>query len=192
MCVARIKQYTSAKIGACERHNERKNESYGNVNVDPERIPMNVHFKDPGQESYMDILRRMEQSSSVSTRGLRQDAKLFDELVFDVNTLYFEEHGGYDFAVRFYEEAWKRILSLFPVQGKQRGLYHTDLKELTPTVVNPLTKRIEVHNSEKDENGTKHVPIDIFFAAVGIINIPTEKELIATMEEIREKPLKSA
>lgn len=53
-------------------------------------------------------------------------------------------------------------------------------------------KRIDVHNSEKNESGTKHVPIDISFTAVGIINIPTEKELIAAMEEIREKPLKSA
>ena len=68
----------------------------------------------------------------------------------------------------------------------------TDLKELTPTIVNTLIKRIDVHNSEKDESGTKHVPIDISFTAVGIINIPTEKELIAAMEEIREKPLKSA
>ena len=68
----------------------------------------------------------------------------------------------------------------------------TDLKGLTPTVVNTLIKRIEVHNNEKDEDGTKHVPINIFFTAVGIINIPTEKEPIATMEEIRENPLKSA
>ena len=68
----------------------------------------------------------------------------------------------------------------------------TDLKELTPTIVNTLIKRIDVHNSEKDENGVKHVPIDISFTAVGIINIPTEKELIAAMEEIREKPLKTA
>lgn len=68
----------------------------------------------------------------------------------------------------------------------------TDLKELTPTIVNTLIKRIDVHNSEKDENGVKHVPIDISFTAVGIINIPTEKELIAAMQEMRETPLKSA
>ena len=55
-----------------------------------------------------------------------------------------------------------------------------------------LIKRIEVHNSEKGEDGLKHVPIDISFTAVGIINIPTEKELIAAMEEMRENPLKSA
>lgn len=55
-----------------------------------------------------------------------------------------------------------------------------------------MIKRIEVHNSEKGEDGLKHVPIDISFTAVGIINIPTEKELIAAMEEMRENPLKSA
>ena len=32
----------------------------------------------------------------------------------------------------------------------------------------------------------------ISLTAVGIINIPTEKELIAAMEEIREKSLKTA
>lgn len=68
----------------------------------------------------------------------------------------------------------------------------TDLKELTPTLVNTLIKWIEVHNSTKDEHDHKHVPIDIFFTAVGIINIPTEEELFAAMEEIRDKPLKSA
>lgn len=68
----------------------------------------------------------------------------------------------------------------------------TDLKELTPTIVNTLIKRIEVHNSKKGEDGLKHIPIDIYFTAVGIINIPTEKELISAMEEMREKPLKTA
>ena len=42
------------------------------------------------------------------------------------------------------------------------------------------------------EHGHKHVSIDVYFTAVGIINIPTEEELIAAMEEMREKPLKSA
>lgn len=67
----------------------------------------------------------------------------------------------------------------------------TDLKELTPTIVNTLIKRIDVHNSVKDDNGVKHVPIDISFTAVGIINVPTEKELITAMEKMREKLLKT-
>ena len=107
MSCARVKTYTAAKIGASERHNERKNSDYGNVNVDPERIPMNIHFKDPGESSYMDLLREMEADKTVSLRGLRQDAKLFDEIVLDVNTMYFEEHGGYEYAREFYEEAYR-------------------------------------------------------------------------------------
>lgn len=68
----------------------------------------------------------------------------------------------------------------------------TDLKELTPTLVNTLIKRIEVHNSTVDENGVKHVPVDIHFTAVGIINIPDAEEILQIMEEIRTKPLKIA
>ena len=105
MSCARVKQYKSSNIGSAERHNERKNDSYENLNVVPERIQMNVHFVDPGKESYMDILRRMEEAGKVSLRGLRQDATLFDEIIIDVNTVYFERNGGYEYAVDFYKTA---------------------------------------------------------------------------------------
>lgn len=42
----------------------------------------------------------------VSLRGLRENAKLFDELIFDINSDYFEKHGGYEFAKEFYERAF--------------------------------------------------------------------------------------
>ena len=61
MSCARVKQLGSSTIGAAERHTERKNNTYENLNVVPERIPTNVHFVDPGEESYMDILRRLEE-----------------------------------------------------------------------------------------------------------------------------------
>ena len=40
-------------------------------------------------------------------RGLKPNAKVFDELIFDVNTAYFEENGGYEFARDFYAEAYR-------------------------------------------------------------------------------------
>jgi len=67
----------------------------------------------------------------------------------------------------------------------------TDLKELTPAIVNTLIKRIEVHNSIVVD-GVKRVPIDIHFTAVGLINLPDEKELLELIEEIKGNPLKSA
>lgn len=45
MSCARVKQYTASDVSKAERHNERKNETYENMNVIEERIPYNVHFK---------------------------------------------------------------------------------------------------------------------------------------------------
>ena len=46
----------------------------------------------------------------VSLRGLREDATLFNEIVIDVNTMYFERNGGYEYAKQFYEEAYRLSL----------------------------------------------------------------------------------
>ena len=62
----------------------------------------------------------------------------------------------------------------------------TDLKELTPAIVNTLIKKIYVHNAEKVD-GHKKVKIDIEFVAVGLISIPDEKELLSLMDEIRNE-----
>ena len=60
----------------------------------------------------------------------------------------------------------------------------TDIKELTPAIVNRLIRRIEVHNSEKID-GRKQVRLDVYFTAVGLIDIPGKKELIEMMQEIQ-------
>ena len=39
MSCARVKQYTASDVSKAERHNERKNETYENMNVIVERIP---------------------------------------------------------------------------------------------------------------------------------------------------------
>ena len=63
----------------------------------------------------------------------------------------------------------------------------TDVKELTPTLVNSLVQRIEVHNNDKS-SGHCYVKVDIYFTAVGMIDIPTVKEIQSMMKEIQEHP----
>lgn len=126
MIVARIQQHTSASIGKSERHNERKNETYENINVDPKMIRMNVHYRDPCGESYYDIFNKKVASGEISTRGLRESATLFDEMIIDVNTMYFEERGGYDYAVRFYEEAYHFAEELYGTENIVSAVMHAD------------------------------------------------------------------
>ncbi|MGN0550794.1 MAG: DUF4368 domain-containing protein [Acutalibacteraceae bacterium] len=63
----------------------------------------------------------------------------------------------------------------------------TEINEFTPTLVNSLIERIEVHNNDKS-SGHCYVKVDIYFTAVGMIDIPTEQEILAMMEEIRTNP----
>ena len=80
MSCARVKKYTASDVSKAERHNERKNETYENMNVIEKRIPYNVHFKKPFAPTYMEQLKQMETDGMVSLRGLRKDATLFNEI----------------------------------------------------------------------------------------------------------------
>ena len=103
--VTRVETYTKTSITKAERQNERKNKSYSNMNVDLTQTHNNIHYK-KCETTYNEKLKEMLNSGQVSLRGLRANAKLFDELIFDINSDYFEKHGGYEFAKEFYEKAF--------------------------------------------------------------------------------------
>ena len=124
--VARVVTHTQSSIGKCERHNERKNESYANMNVDMARCDMNVHFKGCGVLTYNEQLNKLIAEKKVCMRGLKVDAKVFDEMIFDVNTDYFETHGGYEYAKEFYEEAYRFAVALYGEQNIISAVMHAD------------------------------------------------------------------
>ena len=124
--VARVQQYTKASIGKSERHIERKNQNYENMNVDLSQTPRNVHFQSCGDLTYNATLDKMIEEGAVSLRGLKPDAKLFDEMIFDVNTAYFEEHGGYDYACRFYEEVFRFAQKEYGPENILSAVMHAD------------------------------------------------------------------
>ncbi len=103
-------------VSNMQAHNEREKESYVNQDIVPERTSMNVHFKTP-EAGYQELFDRMVADGSISTRGLKADAVKFGELIFDVNSAYFYNHGGYEFAKQFYEEAYRSAVEI--VGGEQ-------------------------------------------------------------------------
>lgn len=129
--VARVKTRTQESVGKFERHIERKNEHYANMNVDLERAPMNVSFRDCGELTYNEMLQKLVNEGKVSMRGLKKDAKVYDELIFDINSEYFEEHGGYEFAKAFYEEAYYFAEKLYGKDNILSAVMHADEINLT-------------------------------------------------------------
>lgn len=103
-------------VAKIQEHNEREKDSYSNQDIVPERTPLNVHFK-VTTDDYVKMFEQMEQDGVISTRGLKPDAVKYGELVFDVNSAYFYNHGGYEFAKQFYADAYKAAVEI--VGGEQ-------------------------------------------------------------------------
>ena len=127
-------------VGNTQQHNEREKDSYRNPGILPHRTAWNVHFKKP-TTSYTDLFARMEVSGTISTRGLKPDATHYCELVFDVNSAYFDNHGGYEFAKRFYADAYKAAVQI--VGGEQyilSAVMHAD--EINRAMTEALSRKV--------------------------------------------------
>ena len=107
---------TPDDVAKVQEHNEREKDSYNNQDIVPERTALNVHYKAP-TDDYVKMFEQMEQDGVISTRGLKPDAVKYGELVFDVNSAYFYNHGGYEFAKQFYADAYRAAVEI--VGGEQ-------------------------------------------------------------------------
>ena len=114
--VARNRDLCGNDIRNAQGHNERQNETYSNEDIVPERTTFNVHFKQP-TAGYIEMFDQMEQAGTISTRGLKADATHFCEMVLDVNSAYFFNHGGFEFAKQFYADAYKAAAEI--IGGEQ-------------------------------------------------------------------------
>lgn len=129
---------------------------------------MNVHFKDPGNTTYNETLKKMLDKGKVSTRGLKENAKVFDEMVVDINTQYFEEHGGYDYAVRFYEEAYRFAAEEFGEENIISAVMHAD---------------------ELNKAMTEHYGYPVYHYHMHIVAIPVVEKKILWSKRCKDKNL---
>lgn len=155
--VVRNHSYPKSNFALRQRHNERENESYANPDIVPVRTHLNIHFKQP-EDTYCKVFDQMVSDGTISTRGLKPDADVFCEFVFDVNTAYFEEHGGYEFAKDFFAEAYR-----FAV--KEAG----DEKYILSAVL---------HADERNRSLSEELGHDVYHYHLHVVYIPVvEKEI---------------
>ena len=103
-------------VAKVQEHNEREKDSYSNQDIDTTQTYRNIHFKAP-TDSYTAMFDQMIADGIISTRGLKADAVKYGELIFDVNSAYFHNHGGYEYAKQFYTDAYKAAVEI--VGGEQ-------------------------------------------------------------------------
>ena len=163
---ARNVNLTAAKIGNAQRHNEREKESYTNPDIIPERTPQNIHFKKP-TAGYAEMFAQMEKDGVISTRGLKTDANLYGELIFDVNSAYFYNHGGYEFAKRFYEDAYRAAIEI--VGGEQYILSAV------------------MHADERNRAMSEALGQDVFHYHLHVVYVPVVEKQILWSKRCKDK-----
>jgi hypothetical protein len=159
---------TAKDIGNAQRHNEREKESYTNQDIIPERTADNVHFKEP-TAGYSEIFAQMEANGTISTRGLKDGANLYGELIFDVNSAYFFNHGGYDFARRFYTDAYKAAIEI--VGGEQYILSAV------------------MHADERNRAMSEALGQDVYHYHLHVVYIPVVEKQIKWSTRCKDKSL---
>jgi len=105
-CVVRNAAYRRGGLPIRQRHNERQNADYMNDDIIKDRAAYNAHFK-KCEGSYEQTFEKMLADGLISIKWLGNDPRIVDELVFDVNTAYFERKGGYEYAKAFFEDAYR-------------------------------------------------------------------------------------
>jgi len=83
-----------------------------NADIVPERKEMNVRFHqnynpDGTPETYHQTVNRLLEEKKIVKHNFKPKSALVDEFILDVNSECFEENGGYEFAKKFYEEAYR-------------------------------------------------------------------------------------
>ncbi len=96
------------------------------MNVDLSQTENNIHFKSCSNETYNEYLDRLIENGTVSLRGLKPDATVFDEMILDVNTEYFYRRGGYEFAKQFYETAFHFAEKIYGEENIVSAVMHAD------------------------------------------------------------------
>ena len=158
--LARNRDLSAASVAHAQAHNERDADVYSNPDIVTASSRFNIHYKKP-DGSYQEVFDRLEREQIISTRGLKKDAVHFCELLFDVNSAYFHNHGGYEFAKRFYADAYKAAVEI--VGGEQY-------------VVSAV-----MHADERNAAMSDALGYDVFHYHLHVVYIPVvEKQILWT------------
>lgn len=155
-------------VAKIQEHNEREKTNYSNQDIVPERTAMNVHFKAP-TASYAEMFGQLEREKIISTRGLKPDAVKFGELVFDVNSAYFYNRGGYEFAKQFYADAYRAAVEI--VGGEQYILSAV------------------MHADERNRAMSEALGQDVYHYHLHVVYIPVVEKQVLWSKRCKDKSL---
>lgn len=155
-------------VAKVQEHNEREKDSYSNQDIDTTQTYRNIHFKAP-TDSYAAMFDQLIADGIISTRGLKADAVKYGELIFDVNSAYFHNHGGYEYAKQFYTDAYKAAVEI--VGGEQYILSAV------------------MHADERNRAMSEALGQDVYHYHLHVVYVPVVEKQVRWSKRCKDKSL---
>ena len=159
----------SSTLESSQAHNERQKECYSNPDIVLERTPLNIHYKTP-TGSYEDMFAELVEKKIISVWGLKPDSTRLCELVFDVNSAYFYNRGGYDFARQFYADAYEAAVKI--IGGEQYILSAV------------------MHADERNRAMSEQLGEDVYHYHLHVVYVPVVKKEILWSKRCKDPTLR--
>ncbi len=117
--------------------------------------------------SIEEMFDQLKEDGVISTRGLKDDAAHYGELLFDVNSAYF--HSRYEFAKKFYEDAYQAAIDI--VGGEQYILSAV------------------MHADERNRTMSEALGKDVYHYHLYVVYVPVVEKQILWSKRCKDKSL---
>ena len=102
--VCHFGKYKSGNVFGLQKHNQRENDNYSNIDIDKARTPLNYDFINKGNINYTKRIKTIIEANRSSQRAIRKDATVYCECIVSSDSDFFENLAE-DNQKKFFEKA---------------------------------------------------------------------------------------
>ena len=88
--VCHFGKYKSGNVFGLQKHNQRENENYSNIDIDKVRTPLNYDLVNQGNINYLKRVKSIIEANRASERAIRKDATVYCECIISSDSDFFE------------------------------------------------------------------------------------------------------
>ena len=88
--VCHFGKYKSGNVFGLQKHNQRENENYSNIDIDKARTPLNYDLVNQGNINYLKRVKSIIEANRASERAIRKDATVYCECIISSDSDFFE------------------------------------------------------------------------------------------------------
>lgn len=89
--VCHFGKYKSGNVFGLQKHNQRENENYSNMDIDKAKTPLNYDLINQCDINYLKKVKTIIEANRASERAIRKDATVYCECIISSDSAFFEK-----------------------------------------------------------------------------------------------------